>query len=131
MILLTHENQWRGGRTAVAFGMFDGVHEGHAQLMRTANTLAALEDVASVVYTFSSHPMATYAPQSVPPQIHTRSEKIRAIARMGVDVAVLRLSQLSGEARPGESARLYLNGQLAGIGRIGPDGLRFDAMLLS
>ncbi len=44
---------------------------------------------------------------------------------------VLRLSQLSGEARPGESARLYLNGQLAGIGRIGPDGLRFDAMLLS
>lgn len=90
MILLTHESQWRGGQTAIAFGMFDGVHEGHAQLMRTANELAALHDAASVVYTFSSHPMATYAPQSVPPQIHTRSEKIRAIARMGVDVAVLR-----------------------------------------
>ena len=90
MILLTHEDRWRGGETAIAFGMFDGVHEGHAQLMRTANALAALSDVTSVVYTFSSHPMATYAPQSVPPQIHTRSEKIRAIARMGVDAAVLR-----------------------------------------
>ena len=90
MILLTHENQWRGGETAVAFGMFDGVHEGHARLMRTANTLAALADVTSVVYTFSSHPMATFAPERVPPQIHTRSEKIRAIARIGVDVAVLR-----------------------------------------
>lgn len=67
MILLTHERQWRGGETAVAFGMFDGVHEGHAQLMRKANELAALYDLKSVVYTFSSHPMATYAPDRVPP----------------------------------------------------------------
>ena len=44
---------------------------------------------------------------------------------------MLRRSQFSGEAKPGESARLYLNGQLAGIGRIGAEGLRFDAMLLS
>lgn len=90
MILLTHEQQWRGGDTVVAFGMFDGVHTGHAQLMRKANELAALHDLRSVVYTFSSHPMATYAPERVPPQLNTRSEKILAIARMGVDAAVLR-----------------------------------------
>lgn len=75
MILLTHERQWRGGETVVAFGMFDGVHEGHAQLMRKANELAALHDLKSVVYTFSSHPMATYAPEKTPPQLETRSEK--------------------------------------------------------
>ena len=74
----------------VAFGMFDGVHEGHAKLMRTANELAALYDLSSVVYTFSSHPMATFAPDRVPKQLNTRSEKIRLIARMGVDAAVLR-----------------------------------------
>lgn len=90
MILLTHERQWQGGETVIAFGMFDGVHEGHAQLMRKANELAALHDLSSVVYTFSSHPMATYAPDKVPPQLNTRSEKIRAIADMGVDAAVLR-----------------------------------------
>ena len=90
MKLLTHETQWRGGETVVAFGMFDGVHEGHAKLMRTANELAALHGLTSVVYTFSSHPMATFAPESVPPQLYTRSEKIQAIARMGIDVAVLR-----------------------------------------
>lgn len=90
MILLTHERQWRGGETVVAFGMFDGVHEGHAQLMRKANELAALYDLKSVVYTFSSHPMATYAPDRVPPQLETRSEKIRSIAQLGIDAAVLR-----------------------------------------
>lgn len=90
MKLLTHERQWHGGETVVAFGMFDGVHRGHAQLMRKANELAALYDLTSVVYTFSSHPMAAYAPGSVPPQLDTRSEKVRSIARMGVDVAVLR-----------------------------------------
>ena len=73
MKLLTHERQWRGGETVVAFGMFDGVHEGHARLMRTANELAALHDLTSVVYTFSSHPMATFAPDRVPPQLETRS----------------------------------------------------------
>ena len=87
MILLTHERQWRGGETVVAFGMFDGVHEGHAQLMRKANELAALHDLKSVVYTFSSHPMATYAPEKVPPQLETRSEKVRSIARLGIDAA--------------------------------------------
>ena len=90
MKLLTHERQWRGGETVVALGMFDGVHEGHAMLMRKANELAALHDLTSVVYTFSSHPMATFAPERVPPQLETRSEKVQAIAQLGVDVAVLR-----------------------------------------
>ena len=90
MKLLTHERQWQGGETVIALGMFDGVHEGHAMLMRKANELAALHDLTSVVYTFSSHPMATFAPERVPPQLETRSEKVQVIAQLGVDVAVLR-----------------------------------------
>ena len=102
MKLLTHERQWRGGETVVAFGMFDGVHEGHARLMRTANELAALYDLTSVVYTFSSHPMATFAPDRVPPQLETRSEKVRTIAQLGVDVAVLRPFDRAYAALPPE-----------------------------
>ena len=90
MKLLTHESQWQGEETVIAFGMFDGVHEGHAKLMRTANEIAALHGLSSVVYTFSTHPTAIYAPERVPPELNTRSEKIHAIAKMGVDVAVLR-----------------------------------------
>ena len=90
MKLLTPERQWGGGETVVALGMFDGVHEGHAALMQKANELAAMHDSTSVVYTFSSHPMATFAPDRMPPQLETRSEKVCAIAEQGVDVAVLR-----------------------------------------
>ena len=109
MKLMTHERQWRGGATAVAFGMFDGVHEGHAELMRTANEVAAQEGIASVVYTFSSHPMATYAPDRMPPQLYTRSEKIRAIARMGVDAAVLRPFDLAyASQNPEEFVRSFV-----------------------
>ncbi|MDO5378540.1 MAG: riboflavin biosynthesis protein RibF [Clostridia bacterium] len=90
MKLLTHETQWRGGETVIAFGMFDGVHLGHAKLMRTAAELARENALTSVVYTFSSHPMATYAPEHVPPQLGTRPERIAAVARMGIDVAVFR-----------------------------------------
>ena len=102
MKLLTHERQWQGGETVIAFGMFDGVHEGHAKLMRTANEIAALHSLTSVVYTFSSHPMATYAPERVPPELNTRSEKIHAIARMGVDVAVLRPFDRAYASQPPE-----------------------------
>lgn len=90
MKLLTHERQWHGGKTVVAFGMFDGVHEGHAQLMLKANQLAMEHGLTSVVYTFSSHPIATFAPERVPVQLDTRSERIRSIAQLGVGVAVLR-----------------------------------------
>lgn len=103
MKLLTHERQWRGGETVVAFGMFDGVHEGHAKLLRTANELAALHGLQSVCYTFSTHPMATYAPERVPPQLETRSEKVRAIARLGVDVALLRPFDATYAAQPPEA----------------------------
>jgi len=110
MILLTHERQWRGGETVVAFGMFDGVHEGHAQLMRKANELAALYDLASVVYTFSSHPMATYAPDKVPPQLNTRSEKVKALALMGVEAAVLRPFDMDYAAQsPEEFVRAFVD----------------------
>ena len=108
MKLLTHESQWHGGQTVVAFGMFDGVHEGHAKLMRSAAEIAALQGLTSMVYTFSTHPMATYAPDRVPPQLETRSEKVCSIARQGVDVAVLRpFDAAYGAQTPEEFVRAF------------------------
>ena len=43
---------------------------------------------------------------------------------------VLPRRQLHGDAPEGEPARLYLNGQFTGIGRLRGDQMKFDAMLL-
>ena len=43
---------------------------------------------------------------------------------------VLTRRQLCGDAPEGKPARLYLNGQFAGIGRLRGDQMKFDAMLL-
>lgn len=52
--------------------------------------------------------MATYAPQRVPPELHTRSEKVQAIARMGMDVAVLRpFDAAYGAQTPEEFVRSF------------------------
>lgn len=90
MKLLTHEALWRGRETVVALGTFDGVHVGHARLIRKANHLAALYDLQSVVQTFSNHPLETLAPDRVPPLLTTRSEKIAAISAYRPDAMVMR-----------------------------------------
>lgn len=90
MKLLTHEALWQGPETVVALGTFDGVHVGHARLIRKANHLAALYDLQSVVQTFSNHPLEALAPQRVPPMLTTRAEKIAAISAYRPDAMVMR-----------------------------------------
>lgn len=90
MKLLTKETRWNGGETVVALGMFDGVHEGHAQLIRRANHLAALYDLSSVVLTYDAHPLSVLAPEKAPRALSTRAEKVAQIARLRADALVLR-----------------------------------------
>lgn len=42
----------------VALGMFDGVHLGHQQLIKTASAFAQEQDAVCCAYTFSNHPFA-------------------------------------------------------------------------
>ena len=90
MKLLTHETHWQGAETVVALGMFDGVHIGHAQLIRAANHLAALHDLQSVIQTFSNHPLSIIAPERVPPMLTTRAEKIATISGYRPDALIMR-----------------------------------------
>lgn len=90
MKIFTHESQWGGGETVVALGMFDGVHEGHAQLIRRANHLAALYDLESVVLTYVTHPLSVLAPEKAPRALSTREEKVVQIAALKTDALILR-----------------------------------------
>lgn len=72
----------RGG--AVALGNFDGVHLGHAHVLRTAH--AARPDAPRAVLTFEPHPRELFRPDDPPFRLTLPAERAAALAALGVDL---------------------------------------------
>jgi riboflavin kinase / FMN adenylyltransferase len=72
-------------KVCLAIGVFDGVHLGHQQIIRQTLADGRQHDSAALVVTFDCHPNAVVAPEHVPPQIFSRSQKLRAIDALGMD----------------------------------------------
>lgn len=83
-----------GMGSVVTVGTFDGVHVGHAALIRRAREVGEEIGARVVVAMFEPHPMAVLAPERCPARLATfaqRSERCMALLRAGVD-RVVRLS---------------------------------------
>ena len=78
---------FRGG--VVAVGNFDGVHPGHAQLIRTAIDRARAESRSAGVLTFEPHPKAVFKRDAPPFRLTPWPIKRRLLAELGLDVAVV------------------------------------------
>ncbi len=87
MKLIRAANELGNGsrKTCVAIGVFDGVHLGHQQIIRQTVADARQHDALAVVVTFDKHPSVIVAPERVPPQIFSHSQKLRAIESLGAD----------------------------------------------
>ncbi len=74
-------------RSAVAIGVFDGVHLGHREV------LAALEsgshDLRRVALTFGTHPAAVLTPDRAPQLLTTLERRLELLEDAGVDVVVV------------------------------------------
>lgn len=91
-----------GRRHCVAIGVFDGVHLGHQQVIRQTLADAARHEAQAVVLTFDRHPNAVVAPDRVPPMIYPLPQRLRAIAGLGCQAALVlpfdeALSRQTGE----------------------------------
>ncbi len=80
--------------SVLVLGMFDGVHTGHAWLLRAAREWGALENLPVVVCTFLKHPLTLIKPEAVPPMLSTVAERAVRMAQLKVDrTAVLPFDQ--------------------------------------
>ncbi|HHY98122.1 MAG TPA: bifunctional riboflavin kinase/FAD synthetase [Firmicutes bacterium] len=71
-------------KTAVALGMFDGIHLGHAAVLQKLTSVALRSGIPSVVFTFDRHPVSVLKGLEVP-NIVTQEEKIALIEKHRVD----------------------------------------------
>jgi riboflavin kinase/FMN adenylyltransferase len=70
----------------VTIGVFDGMHRGHAQLVRHAVQRSRELDVACMLMTFDPHPSEVVRPGSHPAQLTTLQRRADLVEQFGVDV---------------------------------------------
>ena len=70
--------------SAVALGMFDGVHLGHVEIIKNAITYAKKNDLTSVVATFSNHPHTEITGQA-PKLLTSFEDRMGLIKNLKID----------------------------------------------
>lgn len=73
------------GPTALAIGNFDGVHRGHAALLKRLVDAAHGAGLPATILTFEPHPREFFAPASAPARLTTLREKLELLADAGVE----------------------------------------------
>ena len=71
--------------SAVAIGVFDGLHLGHQKVLERLIRVSTRHRVRSTVVTFDPHPALILAPERAPLQIATLAQRLQGLERLGVE----------------------------------------------
>ncbi len=74
--------------SAAALGTFDGVHRGHQEVILTTKAYAREHHLQLMVFTFSTHPLASLKPELEPARLLDNDTKVRLMVDLGVDILV-------------------------------------------
>lgn len=74
--------------SVVTVGNFDGVHRGHAQIVRRLIAVAEQLGLAAVVFTFEPHPAVLLHPGKAPPPLTDTRQKAALLYRLGVNTVI-------------------------------------------
>jgi riboflavin kinase/FMN adenylyltransferase len=77
------------GPSVVAIGKFDGVHSGHRAVIDRARVAAADAGARVVAVTFDRNPLSLLRPQLCPQPLASLDQKLRELARAGVDATLV------------------------------------------
>ena len=100
--------------TAVAIGVFDGVHRGHQEILKQTVREARSQGLTPVALTFDIHPTELFVPHQSPPYIASLSQRVELMEEYGGGieaVAVVRFDR----AFAGLSPEAFVAGVLEGI----------------
>jgi riboflavin kinase/FMN adenylyltransferase len=78
-----------GPECVVALGVFDGVHRGHQEVLRTAVRRARAIGVPSLALTFDPLPIEVIRPGEAPPPMTSLGERLALIAPLGLDTTLI------------------------------------------
>lgn len=87
---------------AVTLGVFDGLHRGHAKIIKTLVRRAQAAGLKPAVITFTDHPHGTLAPEQRPLRLCTQAQRLARLQDFGVQELFLipfsqRLARLPAE----------------------------------
>lgn len=120
--IFTRHSSWKPAATVVAVGNFDGVHLGHAAIVRRLRAAADRLGVPAVAFTFDPHPASVVRPGAAPPPLTTPQRRADLLLDLGIDAVLVqptdeRLVGLEAEAfyavilRDGLRARAIVEGE--------------------
>lgn len=72
-------------KTVLTIGNFDGLHKGHIELVKKCVDYSKTNNLKSVVFTFSNHPINFFKKDSIK-NIISNSEKIKILKNLGIDI---------------------------------------------
>ena len=93
--------------SAVAVGVFDGVHLGHQRVLEAL--LRSDRGLTRVAMTFGTHPAAVLAPDRAPPRLSTLKRRFDLLEASGVErIAVLNFDEAMRNMTPAEFVDRFL-----------------------
>jgi riboflavin kinase/FMN adenylyltransferase len=106
-VLRGDPSSWGRTDSAVAIGVFDGLHRGHQSVIQALDAIAP--PASRVVLTFSVHPATVLSPAGAPLALTTVSRRLEILAEMGVDAtAVLEFDDELRHMGPADFVERYL-----------------------
>jgi riboflavin kinase/FMN adenylyltransferase len=114
------------GPCAITIGNFDGVHNGHRQIMKRVVSIAREHGWKSAVMTFDPHPTKLVAPARAPRLLTTPEQRARLIQELGIDeILILPFTAEIAKLTPEEFVADILAGKLAARAVLVGDNFRF------
>jgi riboflavin kinase/FMN adenylyltransferase len=123
MIILSDDDPVSEHASAVAIGVFDGLHLGHQKIIEQLGDIARRHKARTTVVTFDPHPAAILAPQRAPLLIGSIEQRLEGLERLGVEqVRVLGFSEeLAAESAASFIERVLVKELATSHVRVGED----------